>query len=504
MKRFLILAALCAACGGDDDADSLDCEVAIIGGGAGGLHTAYRLAPEMGEGVCLFEKESQLGGRIHDVPMDEDDPGSPVFGTGARRVMEGQEVLFALAEELDLTLETPDTTGDLVNTRGLYAFSKEALLPAYPTVTPDASGDTETAFYEALMLDANVADADDYSDFRAYVRGKLGEEEYAFLRDVSRFRADFLAPLDARGYMDYFLEEWDVCCTPSYPVGGMSAFIRGMEEAATADGARIFVDQMASEVSRDGDGYRVQTVDYTVHADRVVIAVPPVAFDWFTGDVAEEIRAAEEYQAIIGIKVVTVTQWWPSRWWEVINDPNSDPAGQTIWRAWSNEHCFNFIEIPLEQYGVDQMVTRSVYNDDPDCSEFWEELYRNGGVAAVENEIKLGMEHMFVGNGVSAPDTLTIPDPVKTHVQIWPAGWHWVRAGFQGTTNQDVFDWAVEPLPGEDVAMVGEAYHPNRSGWSDAAYKSSINLLNTRYGLSLPTARTQPPARRGAWSLHRN
>jgi hypothetical protein len=53
-------------------------------------------------------------------------------------------------------------------------------------------------------------------------------------------------------------------------------------------------------------------------------------------------------------------------------------------------------------------------------------------------------------------------------------------------TNADLFDWAVEPLPGEEVALVGEAYNVQRSGWSDGAYKSSINLLNTKYGMSLP------------------
>jgi hypothetical protein len=80
---------------------------------------------------------------------------------------------------------------------------------------------------------------------------------------------------------------------------------------------------------------------------------------------------------------------------------------------------------------------------------------------------------------------VTIPDPIKTHVPVWPAAWHWLRAG-SGMTNADLFDWAVEPLAGEPVGLVGEAYNVQRSGWSDGAYKSSINLLNTRYGMSLP------------------
>ena len=51
--------------------------------------------------------------------------------------------------------------------------------------------------------------------------------------------------------------------------------------------------------------------------------------------------------------------------------------------------------------------------------------------------------------------------------------------------NSDIARWAIEPLRGENVAMVGDSYNPQRSGWSDAAYKSSINMLNERFGCEL-------------------
>jgi hypothetical protein len=522
MKTTLFVAAVAAlslvpvgGCGDDGggtetpDADNvphLDCEVVIIGGGAGGLHTAFRLAPTLGDKVCLFEKEAELGGRIHDVQLDDNDPDPEAnrIGTGARRIMDGQNVLFSLADELGMTYETVVAPGDFLNTRGRYAFSKEAMLPAYPTITPDVSGDTETALYDKLRFDAARANVDTYPDFRSYIRGVAGFEEFQFLHDVSRFRADFEAPLDARGYLDYLDEEWDVCCDASYPIGGMSAFIRGMEREATADGAQIFTSEPVSEVSRDGTRYKIVTSGHVVTADKVVFAVPPVALQWITGDVADDIKEQPEFQAIIGIKVVTVTEWFPTAWWEQIENPVDSSK---IWRAWSNEHCFNFLEIPVDAYGIAQKAIRTVYDDDQACVEFWEDTYEAGGEAAVAAEVKRGMEHMFNNNGVSAPITITIPDPIKTHVQIWPAAWHWLRAGSQGMTNADLFDWAVAPLGSEPVGMVGEAYNVQRSGWSDAAYKSSINLLNEKYGLSLPgVARTAPrsPLVKTPWSAHRN
>ncbi len=508
-----------AGCGDDGGSDhdhdapdasplaAITCEVAIVGGGAGGLHTAFRLAPELGDGVCLFEKEAELGGRIKDVPMTGASD-SPRFGTGARRVMESQQVLFDLATELGITLEVPPNEADLINARGGYGFGKDGFLPLYPGATPhDADPDTdeETYFYEELLFGGSRANVGDYRDLQSFVRASLGFEEFDFLHDMSRFRADFEYPLDARGYMDYLEEEWDVCCQPSYPVGGMSAFIRGMAAAATADGARIFTAEPVADISRDGASYVLTTGVHRVTAAKVVIAAPPFAFEWITGDVADDIRAQQEFQDILGVKVVTITQWWPTAWWSTIADPDGAPPDNNVWRAWTTEHCVNFIEIPLDAYSVAQNVTRSVYNDGEACADYWTEIAKNGD-AAVAAEIKRGLNHLFNENG-NLTTPVTIPDPVKTVVQIWPAAWHWLRAG-TAFTNADVYDWAVEPLVGEDVALVGEAYHVNRSGWSDGAYKSSIHLLNTKYGMNLPgLARpaNRPRAPREApWRLRRN
>jgi hypothetical protein len=80
---------------------------------------------------------------------------------------------------------------------------------------------------------------------------------------------------------------------------------------------------------------------------------------------------------------------------------------------------------------------------------------------------------------------VTIPKPKKTVYQYWPDAWHWLREGAT-ITNEQLNAWALEPLPGENVALVGEAYFTQRSGWSDGAYKSSIKLLNAKYGMKLP------------------
>jgi hypothetical protein len=325
----------------------------------------------------------------------------------------------------------------------------------------------------------------------------VGGEGHSFLTDVFRFRGDFTYPLSAVSYLDFLDEDWDVCCIPSFPVGGMSAFIRGMEKNAIQAGVRIYKSEPALEInSAPGASgrYEISTPNYKVRANRLVIAVDAQAFAKVGGDIAARIQAQPQFRDIIGVKVASIDQWWPTPWWKGVVPGH---------RAWSTQTCVNFIEIPPAKYAADQMVTRSVFNDDLSCSNFWE-ITAKRGTPMVEAEIERGLKSMF--------PNATIPKPVKTVVKIWPAGWYWLKAG-SPFTNAQIASWAITPLPEEQVSLVGESYNPQRSTWSDGAYKSSINTLNSLYGFNLTgrtaTARaglpnfsklrTAPPRRR----LHR-
>lgn len=495
---WLPLVALTAACGGSatptpapgtptaastptpDATEALTCDVIIVGGGVGGLYSAYRLGPEYGDGVCLFEKEDRLGGRIYDVSEDGGTDG-PWIGVGARRIMEGQEVLFDLADELGITSEAAGWKDDLITARGYVGGTADELnASAYPLLD-DSLG--EGALYDELRFGPERANVTDYPDFRSYVRSVVGSQGYDFLTDVFRFRADYEYPLDARGYLDYLDEEWDVCCTASYPIGGMSEFVRRMEAAALADGVRIFKSQAVTRIDEASGVFTVKTAGYTATAGDLIVAVPAAGFGYIDGNVATAIQAEPEFQQLIPVRVVTITQWWPSRWWET-----EAAAGGQVRRAWTTDHCLNHIEIPVDQYGIDQNVIRTVYDDDIRCVTFWEEVAKQGGTA-MEDELLRGLQFLF-------PE-VDFPAPTKTQMQVWPDAWYWLRAG-SPFTNADVAAWAVEPLPGLNVSMVGEAYNPQRSGWSDGAYKSANATLNARFGFEFTNTATRPAAERRA------
>ncbi len=276
------------------------------------------------------------------------------------------------------------------------------------------------------------------------------------------------------------MEEWDTCCDYSYPKGGMSEFIRLMASNAEKAGVRIFTSDAVASIERSKGGFRLLTNEHEVSAEKLVIAVDAGAFKWIRGDLAADIQAQQEFQQLVGVKAVSVTQWWPKAWWQ------GAIADHDVKRARTTQSCLNVIEIPSDPYGGPQDVTRSVYTDDARCVALWEEYITQGNTKAIEAEIARDLALLFPG--------VSIPKPDKTLGHVWENAWYWLKAG-SPFTNLDIAKWAVEPLKGEQVALVGESYNPQRSGWSDAAYKSSIAALNARFGKDLDGDARTPKAR---------
>ncbi len=452
------------------------CEISIVGGGPAGLYMAFRLGPIFKDKVCLFEKENRLGGRIFDISKDSESQEGPFIAVGGRRVMEGQEILFKLAEELGLPLEKPALEAELIFARGLYSTNPDDFVKLYPGLDVDmAAGDAPMQLLRALLNSPERRNIDQYPDFRTYAQQVVGHSGYAYLRDMSRFRSDYEYDLSARAYLEFLEEDIEVCCVASYPVGGMSAYVRALEARSRASGVRIFIGEAVTDIDQQGDLYLLATTRRQVLSHRVIITVPPKGFDRIQGSIAKKIQSQPQYQSLVGVNVITIAQWYDTPWWEGIHRVSD---GKKVWRAWTTDSCINSIEIPVEPYAARQHVIRSVYNDQLECVEKWRQLAQKGN-APLENEVKKGLEHLFANNGVTQPVEIGVAS--KTVYWEWTDAWYYIRAGFPFSTR-DIYDWAVQPIAGQSIGLAGESYNPQRATWSDGAYKSAIHLLMTEYG----------------------
>jgi hypothetical protein len=343
-----------------------------------------------------------------------------------------------------------------------------------------------------------------------------------YLRDVFRFRADFddanLA-IDAISYLEYLAKDYTSGAT-YYPIPSFQPYFDIMASQITAGGGHIYLNEQVLAVDRQtsGPGYSLQTANRNVTASTVIFAVPHTALQSMTGDVIAGIVHQPQFDFVTAASAITVTHQFGdgqnpyTGWWHGnifypsggnLLGPQLKQSSSPLRRSSNNfmvpgedlGNCGaakcdftgtlfynNTNELPLTDYHDSINVARSVYNDDSAAVHNWVDLYNAGGEQAVNRQILKSLRLMYptVFTGVAGQE----PSILATRVNVHDPAWYYLAAGAfaNGVTNESLFAWSQNPLPGERVYLIGDAWRPDLSGWSDAAYKASIYLLNRVFG----------------------
>jgi hypothetical protein len=199
-----------------------------------------------------------------------------------------------------------------------------------------------------------------------------------------------------------------------------------------------------------------------------------------------------------------VSHQWDKDWWKgdlrYPDGPNlvggqidlPDAGGKPVLRAdttiMPDGYCINSIEMPPTAHHDALHVTRTVYSDNRTCVDKNIQLYGAGGAAgeqALNTELLKILRIMFpaVFDGSANEPKIT-----KTDVNVHDEAWFYLKKGAtaNGVTNKSVFEWSSTPVAGKKVYLVGDAWYPLGSGWSNAAYISSIRVLNDHFGFTMP------------------
>jgi hypothetical protein len=506
----------------------LECDVVIVGAGPAGLHTAYKLTNPSGGGavagvsdpskVCLFEKNDRIGGRIRDVQFGA--TAADVTGTGAYRMYDNHYA-FTLATELGVTTVAPVSFSNLRALQDpggmsgqFFGYSGDAFKAAYSQTIND-----DDMWVKLLCGDQVPKDAAKHPDYQAiaglsakstldYVTEVLGVMGAQYFFDQNRFRADFTADVDAIGYLEYGAIDWYGAGAVRYPIPGHSGILNKMREAFEAKGGKLFLSEAVASIDTVSDGtFTVKTAAHDVAAKQVVIATEHGALKKITGDVMTTVTAAKEYQNVTSAKSMQVTHKWDKAWWKgdlrypdmskVMGDPLASDAAPIL-RADTtirpDGYCINSIEMPFTDHHDSLMVTRTAYSDQRECVDKNLTLYGAGGTAgenALNDELKRSLRILFPAIFDSSSNE---PQIVQTDVNTHPEAWYYLKtgAGVAGVTNKTLFDWSVQPVADKKLYLVGDAWYTLGSGWSNAAYISSLRVLNTHFGMTLDTHELQP------------
>jgi hypothetical protein len=528
-------------------ASKVDCDVAIIGGGPGGVHTAFRLVQNPPAGVdktkvCLFEKKDKLGGRLEDKPVGL---GGALTGTGAYR-MYPSHYPYQLMQELGLASNDIDDPDDNIETQNPTALllginhspytagNLFGVGTSFFTSTYGVSLADDFDAWQQLMCGPQVPRDGDKNPIyegitgignqsaKDYAISVLGQNGFDYLADTYTFKSDFQAPyIDAVEYMEYNANDWAGAVPVVYAIPGFSVLINKMKSDILAGGGKIFLNSEVTTITSKDGNYNViiKSQSKPVIAKNVIIATDLLSLKNMTGNIVTAITKQEPFikAEAGGAYAVTITNQWTTKWWNSI-PASGDPIlrGGLTGITTPHGYCLTRFELPNTAYHDSINVTRSVYVDDRACAMKWNKLYtdtykaalskKGGNVTsariaannAVNDEIYAGFHILFPDIFVTA-NRLDTNNPQiansvdATAITVHPFAWNGLGQGaFKGVGNpknvtlQSLWDWSVQPLANERVYLVGDGYVMS-NGWSASAYMSSVRVLNEKFGMNVPT-----------------
>ncbi|CAF4294675.1 unnamed protein product, partial [Rotaria sp. Silwood2] len=465
--------------------------------GIGGSHHAYRLSSTINKKICIFERNNYVGGRTYDRDYDgnstEAYANTSISSQGAQRFYLGQAVIKQLADELNISYYSYDYRRSVIKARGLFHTSiNQMCSTSYInlTCTDNSNGlNSVDQLWNKLMEEyhRNASNLYNFADFNAFCRSIHGDEATEFLRDSSRFRADF-ENVNAYAYMECIDQEWNLTGSLYYPHQGMSQLAKRMMYIATkVNQAQLYLNEEVLSIDDYSNGgsyvFSIETSRYRIRAKQLIAAIDSTGWKNIHGSIAHDIKSHENFQSIKPIKVVTIHCYWPNRWWE-----DSTLFGTDIDLAWTRQNCISFIEItsrrPHEKH---QNLTRAVY-DDGLCVETWSALIARPSQENLIQEILRGLRSIFID--------VQIPRPTKVFTQIWSGAWHFQKSN-SIVSNKQIIGWALHPLQRftkNQFSLVGEVFHLDRSGWTEAAVKSSFISLTSQFDLKFKCYENDVPS----------
>lgn len=439
------------------------CDVMVIGGGIGGVYTAYRInQAKPDKKVCLIEATNRFGGRLKTITLDNGEK----FDVGGVRFNEEHTLMKKLASDLGIEAEAASylSLGDaplsevnvMMVSRGVIANNTIDLKErAYPSVRAMKSGwdvilDRETEYYKNSPLE---------DTFSFIQRGLGSAEEMSYFLSTFRFQGDFQG-VDRKTY-SVFAEHDTVNHINYYPKEGMQAFVDKMMKKLN-ENVHIIHSRAVSSVSwcneRNGK-ICVFVGESFVMADQLVFAVPPQSVSEMSGSIARELASHIMIKQSRPVPASVVTMRFEHAWWE---------SASSARRIWTDSNCIQLIEHPITEERKKSKAFRAVYADGR-CALEWAQIYSVGGTELVKKTVLNYMIDIYPG--------VEIPQPLETHVEIWDISWHFESPGAPYSMT-DKEQWAIKPLIYTDkISFVGEAFNMKRT-WAEGALQSCENILS--------------------------
>ncbi|XP_078354103.1 uncharacterized protein LOC144638735 [Oculina patagonica] len=462
------------------DKNALECGVVIVGGGTGGLLTAYALLQSKKEtnetGVCVFEREDHLGGKIFDFNFTQ--APDLLVGLGEWNIYGYNDNEQDLVRHLSIQTDPWVTKTHRVKARCVYADSCDYLKPkAFPTLLNRAPMNNNTLERIAEFIFDDARNYSQFSTAGTFLSYELSPEGAKLMEDTYGFQGDndYMQAINPLSYREY-LEKKILVISESQddrrPKKGMSELITHLAQEVQSRGGKIYLKETVNSIERRGDKFVLRTTNFTVNANQTVITAGPKAVKKITGDVIRGITDHEIFKSIVSVPAFSGAAVYERAWWNDSTAVQKNNTLKPLDKFISSSNCLG-ITMPYEGLGPNGEAALHTIANNGGCSDKWGKILQ---VSAneVDKELKRALKYKFQRDDV--------PDPLETKYKYWEEGFWFLQkpgASFNLTVIQQ---WAKRPLTGQDVFLVDRAYY-SFGGWLDDTIRASLVALKEGWKL---------------------
>ena len=170
----------------------------------------------------------------------------------------------------------------------------------------------------------------------------LSPEGAEFLEDVYGFNGDYMQSINPGSYTSYLNEMRILKVYPDdndRPAKGMSELIKELNRTTQALGAKVFTREPVKSINKDGDTFLIKTTNFTVTANKTVIAVGPSAIKEIDGNVAKSIARHKILQSIVGVPEFQGAAVYAEAWWNDSTAHQKNNSLEPLQMFISNSDC---------------------------------------------------------------------------------------------------------------------------------------------------------------------
>ena len=205
---------------------------------------------------------------------------------------------------------------DRLEARGVFATDRLTLKKkAFPLLN---HGKLENSTYAEMVeyLFSQRKEATKFPSFSTFASEYLTPEGYQLFNHLTGFIPDYARQFSPGSLVDAVMATANFKHNYSRPDKGLSSITQQLKFSVTKLGARLYQDEEIKVMEETLDSrFKLITKNYTVTANKLVVAVPPVPLKRIKGSVAEKIQNDSIFKTIqyaVAFKGFAVFEnaWW--------------------------------------------------------------------------------------------------------------------------------------------------------------------------------------------------